>query len=216
MTDVKRVNKRAEKAKQTRQRILQAAQELFVQNGYGATNLQDIADRAGVAVQTIYFVFSNKRTLLKELVDVTVAGDTEPVATMDRPWFTDALAAGTAQEMLAAYVAGTGAVLARTGPVIRVVEAAVASDPDVAALWPRDVDQRHVVHRAAAETLTGLPGMRADLTVDEAADLLYGLLSPELYVLFTHRRGWAHQRWQHWATQTLRTQLCSDEPRNHA
>ncbi|MGW2223100.1 TetR family transcriptional regulator, partial [Nonomuraea sp. NPDC001684] len=31
------------------------------------------AEKAGVAVQTIYFVFGNKRALLKELVDVTIA-----------------------------------------------------------------------------------------------------------------------------------------------
>lgn len=216
MSDVKRVNKRAEKAIQTRQRILQAALELFVQDGYGATNLQDVADRAGVAVQTIYFVFGNKRTLLKDLVDVTIAGDAQPVATMERPWFTDALAAGTPQEMLAAYVAGTGAILARIGPITRVVEAAIASDPEVAALWPRDVDPRYVVHRAAAEALGGTPGVRAGLAVEEVADVLYGLLSPELYALFVYTRGWSHQRWEHWAAHTLRTQLCSDGAREDA
>jgi len=107
MSDVKGMSKRAQKAQETRRRILRAALELFVRDGYGATNLQDIAAEAGVAVQTIYFVFGNKRTLLKELVDVTIAGDDEPVATMDRPWYTEALAAGTAQDMLRAYVVGT-------------------------------------------------------------------------------------------------------------
>uniref|UniRef100_UPI001C3F2E52 TetR/AcrR family transcriptional regulator n=1 Tax=Microtetraspora fusca TaxID=1997 RepID=UPI001C3F2E52 len=97
MSDVKRPNKRAQKAKETRRRILAAALELFVRDGYGATNLQDVADKAEVAVQTIYFVFGNKRALLKELVDVTIAGDDEPVAMMDRPWYTAALAAGTAR-----------------------------------------------------------------------------------------------------------------------
>ena len=48
-------------------------------------------------MQTIYFVFGNKRALLKELVDTTIAGDTEPVATLDRPWFTGAVAATTAR-----------------------------------------------------------------------------------------------------------------------
>ncbi|MFG3437037.1 TetR/AcrR family transcriptional regulator [Nonomuraea sp. NPDC047897] len=211
MSDVKRTGKRAEKAKETRRRILAAASELFVRDGYGATNLQDVADKAGVAVQTIYFVFGNKRALLKELVDVTIVGDDEPVATMDRPWYAAALAAGTAQEMVRAYVAGTTSVLERVAPIGKVLEAAVASDPEVAALWPHDVDPRYVVHRRAAETLAGKPGARAETPVEEAADLLYGLLSPELYLLFVRERGWSRERWERWAGETLGARLCSPE-----
>jgi AcrR family transcriptional regulator len=208
MTVVKRPNKRAEKAQETRRRIIQAATDLFVEDGYGATNLQDIADRAGVAVQTIYFVFGNKRALLKELVDVTIAGDSEPVATMDRPWFTDAIAAVTAEEMLSAYVPGSSAVLARVSPIMRVLEAALANDPEVATLWPQDEDLRYVVQRAAADALVIKPGARKGLTAEEAADLLYGILSPELYLLFVRERGWSHDRWVQWAGETLRAQLC--------
>ncbi|MEV4185249.1 helix-turn-helix domain-containing protein [Streptosporangium canum] len=209
MSDVKRTNKRAQKAQETRRRILAAALELFVRDGYGATNLQDVADKAGVAVQTIYFVFGNKRALLKELVDVTIAGDDEPVATMDRPWYTAALAADTAQDMVRAYVTGTTSVLERVAPIGKVLEGAVASDPEVAALWPHDVNPRYVVQREAAEALVGKPGARARLSAEEAADLLYGLLSPELYLLFVQERGWPRERWERWAGETLHTQLCS-------
>ncbi|MFF3665875.1 TetR/AcrR family transcriptional regulator [Microtetraspora malaysiensis] len=209
MSDVKRPNKRAQKAGETRRRILAAALELFVQDGYGATNLQDVADKAGVAVQTIYFVFGNKRALLKELVDVTIAGDDEPVATMDRPWYTTALAAGTAPDMLRAYVAGTTSVLERVAPIGKVLDGACASDPEVAALWPHDVDPRYVVQQGAAKALAGKPGARAEMSVEEAADLLYGLLSPELYLLFVRERGWTRERWERWAGDTLCAQLCS-------
>ncbi|MEU9831728.1 helix-turn-helix domain-containing protein [Streptosporangium sp. NPDC048047] len=213
MSGVKQPGKRAQKAQETRRRILSAALELFVQDGYGATNLQDVADKAGVAVQTIYFVFGNKRVLLKELVDVTIAGDDEPVATMDRPWYVDALAAGTAHDMLCAYVAGTTSILERAAPIGRVLDGACASDPEVAALWPRDVDPRYVVHERAARALVGKPGARAEVPAEEAADLLYGLLSPELYLLFVHTRGWPRERWERWALRTLRAQLCSDQGR---
>ncbi|MEU4443196.1 helix-turn-helix domain-containing protein [Actinosynnema sp. NPDC050801] len=212
MSDVKRGSKRAQKAQETRRRILEAALALFVRDGYGATNLQEIADRAGVAVQTIYFVFGNKRTLLKELVDVTIAGDDQPVATMDRPWYIEALAADTAQDVLRAYVAGTTSVLARVAPIGKVLEAAAASDPEVAALWSHDVDPRLVVQRNVAEVLVGKPGAKDGVSADEAADVLYGLLSPELYLLFA-QRGWPRERWESWVGETLRAQLCADRPR---
>ncbi|OUC97422.1 TetR/AcrR family transcriptional regulator [Streptosporangium minutum] len=214
MSDVKRPNKRAQKAQETRRRILAAALELFVRDGYGATNLQDVADKAGVAVQTIYFVFGNKRALLKELVDVTIAGDDEPVATMDRPWYVAALAAGTAQDMLRAYIAGTTAVLARVAPILKVLEAAAASDPEISALWPQDEDPRFAVQERAAAALVTKPGARTDIPVEYTADLLYGLLSPELYLLFVQERGWRRERWEQWVTQTLNAQLCSTDGRS--
>src|SRR3954468_23101766 len=107
MPEVKRSSKRTERARQTRRRIVDAAHHLFVEQGYGVTLMPEIASKAGVAVQTIYFTFGNKRSLLKEVVDVVIAADFEPVATMDRPWFQASLAADTANEMLRALVQGT-------------------------------------------------------------------------------------------------------------
>ena len=111
MQRVKSTGKKGEKSRQTRRRILQAAYELFVAQGYGATTLQGIAERGDVAVQTIYFAFGNKPSLLKELVDVTIAGDDEPISTMQRTWFLDALATDTAEAHLRAHVRGTCEVL---------------------------------------------------------------------------------------------------------
>ncbi|SFK72404.1 transcriptional regulator, TetR family [Streptosporangium canum] len=87
MDKVKRPDKQAERSRRTREKVVEAARELFLAQGYGATNLQEVADRAGVAVQTVYFVFRNKRTLFKDVVDASIAGNTEPVATMDLSGF---------------------------------------------------------------------------------------------------------------------------------
>src|SRR3569833_4652111 len=105
--------KRVRDAPGTRRRMLEAARELFVVKGYGATTLKEIADRAGVAVQTIYFTFGNKRVLLKELVDVAIAGDLEPVATMARPWFRDAVAPPAAEAHVRLHVRGARGVQER-------------------------------------------------------------------------------------------------------
>ncbi|MBM0224681.1 TetR/AcrR family transcriptional regulator [Micromonospora sp. ATA51] len=209
MTDVKRVNKRTQKAAETRRCILEAARGLFVDHGYGATNMQDVAARAGVAVQTIYFVFGNKRSLLKELVDVTIAGDDEPVATMNRPWFRDALAAATADAQLRAHVRGTREILERVAVITKMVATAAATDADVAQLWPHGKNPRFEVHTAAAKALVAKPGARPGVSTETAADLLYALLSTELYLLFVRDRGWSPEQWEQWTYNTLRPQLCS-------
>jgi AcrR family transcriptional regulator len=138
MPDVKPPSKRTERAQQTRRRIVEAAHDLFVEQGYGLTLMPEIASRAGVAVQTLYFTFGNKRSLLKEVVDVVIAGDFEPIATMDRPWFQASLAADTADEMLHAHVQGTCRVLDRVASIYQVLDAASAADPDIANLWSFD------------------------------------------------------------------------------
>jgi AcrR family transcriptional regulator len=207
MTEGKALTKRAEKARQTRRRILEAARELFLERGYAATALQDVADRAGVAVQTIYFTFGNKRTVLKELGDITVAGDDEPVGTMQRPWFRDALAADTAEAQLQALVHGAGQILDRIAPIAKVLRTAVILEPEIAELWGADADPRFTVYATAARVLVDKPDVREGLSVERAADVMFALLSPELYLLLVGDRGWTSQRWEQWAYDTLHSQL---------
>lgn len=205
MTEVK--SKRGEKARQTRRKIIEAARELFIERGYGATALQDIADRAGVAVQTIYFTFGNKRSVLKELSDVTIAGDDEPLATIDRPWFRRSLAADTADEQLSELVHGARGILERIAPMAEVLRTAATIEPEIAELWQRDPDPRFVVYETAAKALVTKPDARAGMSAEDAADILFGLLSPELYLVFVRDRAWPPERWEHWVSETLHAQL---------
>ena len=95
--------RRDEQARRTRRAILTAAEELFVAQGYGAKTLTQVAATAGVAVQTVYAVFGNKRQLLSDLLDVTVAGDDEPVALAERAFVADIDALTEARDKLARY-----------------------------------------------------------------------------------------------------------------
>ncbi|GAB2804564.1 TetR/AcrR family transcriptional regulator [Streptomyces chlorus] len=205
MADVK--GKRGDKARETRRRIIDAAAELFVEQGYGATKLQEIADRAGVAVQTIYFVFRNKPSLLKELVDVAVAGDDEPLATMDRPWFDEVTTAPTAESALAVLVAGARRTLERVAAINEMVRAATATNPEIRELWPDTTDPRYTVLSTAARALAGKPGARPGLSPEEAADIVYALLSPELFLVLTRDRAWPADKWERWARDTLGSHL---------
>ena len=50
------------------QELLAAALELFVDRGYAATRLEDVARRAGVSKGTLYLYFDNKQELFKAVV----------------------------------------------------------------------------------------------------------------------------------------------------
>ncbi|MEK8105743.1 hypothetical protein NKG94_12470 [Micromonospora sp. M12] len=71
-------------------------------------------------------------------------------------------------------------------------------------------DPRYTVHFAAAEALAGKPDIRPGLSVEMAADLLFGLLSPQLYLIFVRDRGWSPDTWEEWARTALTSQLCAD------
>ncbi|MCN9244541.1 TetR/AcrR family transcriptional regulator [Streptomyces sp. RY43-2] len=202
--------KQGNKAHETRRRIIDAAAALFVEQGYGATKLQEIADRAGVAVQTIYFVFRNKPSLLKELVDVAIAGDDEPMPTMDRPWFAEVMNAPTAEAALSALIGGTRRTLERVAAITEMVRAATATNPEIRELWPDQTDPRYTVISTAAESLTKKPGAHPAIDADEAADVIYAVLSPELFLLLTRDRAWPADKWEQWAYHTLGSQLSVD------
>jgi hypothetical protein len=119
-------------------------------------------------------------------------------------------------------VHGTRKILDRVAPITRVVETAMAIDPEVVALWPHEEDSRlrplsplttwpprFLGHLTAAQALVTKPGARDGVTSERAADLLYGLLSPALYLIFVRDRAWSPEEWEDWAYETLRSQLCA-------
>jgi AcrR family transcriptional regulator len=64
------VERRARERTETRQRILDAAREMFVELGYDATTMRAIADRIEYTPTAIYHHFRNKEALLAELCAV--------------------------------------------------------------------------------------------------------------------------------------------------
>lgn len=193
---------RAAKAAQTRARMLAAARELFTERGYTATSMQAIAARGGVAVQTLYFTFETKRAILKELLDAEVAGDGAQIATLDRPWVAEALAAPP-PELLHRLADATADIHARVAPLLEVVRSAAATDPEIAELWRTNITQRHTVLAVFTGALAAKNALRAGLNALRAADMALAVLAPETYHLLTRHQGWSDRAWAEWAAGTL-------------
>ena len=63
--------------------LLEAALELFVEKGFAATRLEDVASRAGVSKGTLYLYFENKDALFKAVVQegiIPVIAENEAIA----------------------------------------------------------------------------------------------------------------------------------------
>lgn len=191
--------------------MLEAALRLFTAHGYDGTTIDSIAREAKVAVQTIYFSFGNKQTILKELVDVRVAGDDEPVPTLERRWVLDAVAAEDSETQLCRQVAGAREIYERVGELLEVLRNAAASNEDVAPLWERNKRQRMEVQKHLVKALAEKSPLPRSLTFDRAVDISYSLLGPEIYHLLVTERGWTPQQWAAWVHSSLCHHLVGQE-----
>ncbi len=67
------LGRRERRKLELRGRILQAASDLFVQNGFHATKVSDVCERADIAHKTFFNHFPSKQHLLRELAEVSLA-----------------------------------------------------------------------------------------------------------------------------------------------
>lgn len=195
--------RREEQARQTRMAILDAAQELFVEGGYVATTIADIAARANVAPETIYGAFRNKRTLLKRLGDVRAAGDEAPIPVAERDWFRRILEEDDGRRKLRRYAAVARAMNERgVGDLQLVIRAAASSDPQIAELWDDVKRQRLVAATRFASHLDERGLLRAGLSTERARDLIWIHIAPEIHGLLAER-GWSDAQREGWLAETL-------------
>lgn len=202
---------RTAKARETRHRIVTAAGELFVAQGYVPTTIGEIATRAGVAVQTVYFHFGNKRTVLKEVVDVAAVGDDEPVPLLDRPVMRALGDAPDPAALIAAWVEVGREISERVAPIMRVVRDSAAVDPDMAAQWQANEQQRAIAFGVLARQLHERGALRPGLDVRSAVDVIVAVHGLETFLLLKDR-GWSPRRWQAWDTEMLCAALLADPP----
>src|SRR4249919_2867582 len=130
----------------TEQRIVAAATELFLADGYVATTLEAVARRARVAARTVYVRFGTKAALFKRVVDVAIAGDTEPVDVLGRDWMQAALTGSDTARRIEAGAAAVRQIMQRTGALFAVAQQAAAIEPLIAGFWQQGREQSRRVH----------------------------------------------------------------------
>lgn len=198
-----RFPRRQAKARATRRAVLTAAKARFVADGYGGATIQAIADEADVAVQTVYAVFGNKRSILAELVDVSIAGDDAEIAVNARDWMRPVWEAPTAEDRLRAYAAAVRRIMDGAGDVFAVLAAAAAADPDVAELAEAAEQRRRNGASSVVDSVRSVGELRPGLTVVQAVDVLSLLNSPAVFAHLVRRAGWSLDRYERWLADTM-------------
>lgn len=192
--------RREEQARATRRAVLDAANELFVRQGFSGTTVRQIAERADVSEQTVYNAFGDKIGLLH----AAVTSYTE-------------LAAGQSD---AAFLAS---LRAEPDPIARIRMAARSSrltweggaveleqlifDPESRDPRLRDVAEqglaiKHADTRAICEILFPEGIRRPGLALDDIAAFATAIDSAAT-VTTLRSLGWSLDDWEAWIVQLL-------------
>ena len=192
---------RAEQAAQTRRRVVEAAAELFAQNGFSGTTMSQIADRAGVSVETVT-LHGPKRDLLLAAFGQTFAGyETRGRLTDSEPWASvlraepATLLDGVADLVLAGQERGTG--------LWRAVTAAAVTDEGVRRLTLDLARRRRTDLLAATEVFAARGLLRPGRTVAQHADTLALLSGFDPYQLYVVEFGWSREELRAWFVDTV-------------
>jgi AcrR family transcriptional regulator len=191
---------REERAADTRRRIAGAALELFTEQGFGGSTVTAIAERAGVAPQTVYAIFGTKGAILRALLSRLEedAGAAE--------WRARIAAANDPAGKLAGFAQWTAAMLSTSKATITAAQGA-ADDPAI-------IDMKAEADRHRRQALTSLVDGLADrgvlasgLTRQRAVDRAWMLTGVEIYFAATDGCGWSDAEYASWLADLLVSQL---------
>jgi AcrR family transcriptional regulator len=204
---------RDQQALLTRRRVLEIALELFLADGYLGTTIDAVARRAGVSTQTVYNAVGGKPALLRAVYDISLAGDDEPVPIAERPAFQAMLAETDGRRCLARYATLSRELWERAGPLVaRLLSQAAAGDADLRAFADTAERQRATGTAMVARHVAERFGLRPGLTVQEAGDVLWTLIAPEVLQRLVARRGWSLDRAEAWLADAMADTLLGPGP----
>jgi AcrR family transcriptional regulator len=203
---------REESARRTRQAIVQAAARLFVERGYAAASLREVAHAAGVARPTVTAVFGSKPALLRQILDEALAGDDEPVPVADRPWFAPVWQASDQASTLVAYAGVCTLIGARAARIFEIVRRAAGESAEIAELWATLCGNRRAGSAKVVEKILESGPLRAGVSRDHAIDSLWVLNDPTLYGALVLDSAWPEDHHRRWLAAQMRAALLPGDP----
>jgi AcrR family transcriptional regulator len=193
---------RQSRSAETRQRILDSARSLILAKGYRAATIGAVAAGAGVNVDTVYELVGRKPVLLRELIEQAISGTDHPVTAEEREYVKAITAEPDPAKKIAIYARAVRRIQERMAPLFLALRDASSTEPEAHEVWKQIGERRAANMRRFVRDIRGAGGLRANLSVDAAADMVWALNSSELFVLLTAERGWSPRRYERWLADT--------------
>src|SRR6267142_4503964 len=198
---------RAAQAQETRRSIVSAATRLFVEDGYGSTTINAVAEAAGVSRKTVFAAVGGKLDLLKLTLDWSVAGDDQAVALSDRAAIRKLMDQPDPRGVLSGLVALLVAIGTRVAPLYVALEVAASMDPAARDLVEESQRRRLDDAHKVVGRLRDLDALTTHITYQEAVDVVWLAMDPAIFDRLVGVRGWTASRFEEWLVDTLCRQL---------
>jgi AcrR family transcriptional regulator len=174
-------------AERTRERVLAAARELFVSQGYAGTAVAEIAELAEVSVDTVYATAGRKPQLLLTVVDMVLASSARPLPASERDYVLAIGEAPTGREKVATYAAALARLMPTVAPLLLALRDAGLADEECARAWQGISERRAANMLLFAADLRTTGQVRGDLDDQQVADLVWSTNGPEWFTAYTSR-----------------------------
>ena len=194
-------SRRREQARLNREAIVAAARQRFLDDGFTATTIATIATDAGATADTIYKSFGGKAGLLRAMCEDALKGE-GPIPAEQR---SDAMQASETdpRRILRGLGTLTAEVAPRINPLLLLLSTAAEADSAMAQLRA-DFDAARLARMThVAQILASKTQLRAGVSVEEAAEIMWAYSSPELYGLLVLTRGWDRERYGEFVGESL-------------
>jgi TetR/AcrR family transcriptional regulator, regulator of autoinduction and epiphytic fitness len=196
-------SRRQAQARETRRQIAEAARSLFFEYGYNGTTIDAIAKAAGVAPETVYSIFGSKRKVLSHLMDISVGGDDQPIRLLDRPEPQAVLHDTDQRNQLMMFSQGITDILARVAQLSEVIRSAAMTEKEIAHLLQNLLRERLENMTTFVKRLASNGGLREGMNIPLAAEMVWTITSPEVFLLLTRDRNYAKGQYAIWLEATL-------------
>lgn len=201
---------RRERARRNREAMLDVAERQFLDRGYGATTISEIARAAAVSPETIYKAFGGKAGLVRAIYDRGLEGQGPLPAYLRsdemRERETDPRVIMREWGRLTAEVASV------VTPIRLLLRSAAATDVDLARLLEDRDRERLERMRHHALFLAERGYLRDEVTVNRATDVLWACSSAEFYELLVIQRGWSLEQFAGFITDFMICGLLPPSP----
>jgi TetR/AcrR family transcriptional regulator, regulator of autoinduction and epiphytic fitness len=196
-------SRRKKQARQTRREILEAARKLFISRGYSGAAMESIAKAAGVAVETVYASFGNKRVILSSLIGVSLVGDDDPTPLLQRQSPIAVMQEKEQERQIQMFTEDMAEIMGRVAPLFEVMHVAAKTEPEIAEMLQRILDERAEAMGVFINALISNGPLQEGLTLEEAAETVWALTSAEVYTLLVTDRGWSVEKYKQWLVSAL-------------
>lgn len=200
-------SRRSEQSRQTRSRILDAARELLLADGYAAMTVPSLAEHAAVSPQTIYNSIGGKAEVVKAVYDRMLAGDDAATPMSERPAFRAVVEAPDESSYARAYAAWCRGIWDRVGPLLGVLMVHGPGGDRSLEEFMRTIDTER--RTGNANGLRNLFARRdaADREFERVVDAVWALTAPEIYDRLVRRAGWTSASYEQWLAAQLAAAL---------